>query len=206
MMQNVSMKSKEKILLAALELAAEKGLGAVSLSQIAEKAGMRKPSLYNHFSSKEEIINSLYRYLRENAQSTLVHNVTDYGEMVKGKTASEILHHVVKNYQAINTDEKLRTFYRFIFSERVINKDAAKIMITETEKMILATKQLFYAMQIHNIMQFSNIDIAALSFAMTIHALMDYREDKIFAEGIDTEQMINEYIDNFCRVYDAKLC
>ena len=47
------MNKKEEIIIAVLDLAAEKGLGSVSMSQIAEKMGMRKPSLYNHFSSKE---------------------------------------------------------------------------------------------------------------------------------------------------------
>lgn len=47
---------KEEILLATLELASEKGLGSVSLNMIADKVGIRKPSLYNHFSSKEELV------------------------------------------------------------------------------------------------------------------------------------------------------
>lgn len=37
----------------------------------------------------------------------------------------------------------MRIFYKFIISERVFSKEAIKIMITETERMILATKQLF---------------------------------------------------------------
>lgn len=48
----------------------------------------------------------------------------------------------------------MRIFYKFIISERVFSKEAIKIMITETERMILATKQLFYAMQIHKVMNF----------------------------------------------------
>lgn len=48
----------------------------------------------------------------------------------------------------------MRIFYKFIISERVFSKEAVKIMITETERMILATKQLFYAMQIHKVMNF----------------------------------------------------
>lgn len=198
------MNTKEKILLVTLELASENGLSGISLSQIAEKVGIKKASLYSHFSSKGEIVDSLYEYLRGKAKDASGNNGIDYGEMVKGKDASEILRHAVGNYKAIYSDERLKTFYKFIYSERVFNKEATKIMITETEKMILAVKQLFYAMQIHKVMDFPNIDMASLSFAMTMHSLIDYREDKMFAEGIETEQLINEYIDDFCKVYKAK--
>lgn len=79
------MTTKEKILMATLELAAEKGLGAVSLSQIAKKVGIQKPSLYNHFSSKDEIIDGLYEYLRSQAKENMNGESIDYGKLVKGK-------------------------------------------------------------------------------------------------------------------------
>ncbi|WP_394925876.1 TetR/AcrR family transcriptional regulator [uncultured Robinsoniella sp.] len=74
------MNSKETILKATLELASEKGLGSITLSQIAKKVGIQKTSLYSHFSSKEEIINSLYEYLRETAKNKKEINMNDYGK------------------------------------------------------------------------------------------------------------------------------
>ena len=49
----------EEIILATLELAAEKGLAGVSMSMIADKIGIKKPSLYKHFSSKDEIVEAM---------------------------------------------------------------------------------------------------------------------------------------------------
>ena len=40
---------KKKIIYATLELASSNGLGSISMSQIAEKVGIKAPSLYNHF-------------------------------------------------------------------------------------------------------------------------------------------------------------
>lgn len=51
---------------------------------------------------------------------------------------------------------------------------AAKILAEETGKMIIATKQLFYAMEVHKLLHFQNADMSAVSFAMTVHGLMDY--------------------------------
>ena len=61
------MDKKEEIILATLDLACERGLSGVSLGQIAEKVGMKKPSIYNHFESKEKLIEQMYVYLREKA-------------------------------------------------------------------------------------------------------------------------------------------
>ena len=59
------MTRKEEIIYAKLELASEYGLKAVSLGQIAAKIGIKKPSLYNHFASKDEIVSEIYSELRK---------------------------------------------------------------------------------------------------------------------------------------------
>lgn len=195
------MNNKETIFLATLELASEKGLGNVSLSQIAKKVGIQKSSLYSHFASKEQLIDGLYLYLRESAQKSSDDGPIDYGNLVVGQTPRDILLRAVESYSRINADKNMRIFYRFVMSERVFNKEATKIMITETEKMVLATKQLFYAMQVHKVMDFGNVDMAATSFAMAIHSLLDYQIDKEFAENGDTSQQIEAYIDYFCKIH-----
>ncbi len=64
----MSTNRKEEIILATLELAAEKGLAGVSMSMIADKIGIKKPSLYKHFSSKEEIVETMYQFLQRTVQ------------------------------------------------------------------------------------------------------------------------------------------
>lgn len=199
------MNNKETIFHATLELASEKGLGNVSLSQIAKKVGIQKPSLYSHFTSKEELIDGLYLYLRENASKVSGNGPIDYGKLVDGQNTRDVLLRAVESYSRINTDKNMRMFYRFVMSERVFNKEAGKIMVSETEKMVLATKQLFYAMQVHKVMEFDNVDMAATLFAMAIHSLLDYQIDKEFTENSDTSQQIAAFIDYFCTIYERKL-
>lgn len=196
--------NKETILLATFELASEKGLGNISMSQIAQKVGIQKPSLYSHFRSKEELIDGLYLYLRENASKAAGNGPVDYGKLVEGRNARDVLLRAVESYSRLNADENMRMFYRFVMSERVFSKEAAKIMVTETEKMVLAAKQLFYAMQVHKVLQFNNVDMAATLFAMAVHSLLDYQIDKEFAENADTAQQIEAFIDYFCRLYEEK--
>ena len=65
----------------------------------------------------------------------------------------------------MNQQEHMLNFYKVIYSERSIQPMAAKILAEETEKMIIATKQLFYAMEVHKLLHFQNADMSAVSFA-----------------------------------------
>jgi AcrR family transcriptional regulator len=194
------MTTKEKILDAALDLASKNGLGSLSLSQIADKVGIQKQSLYNHFSSKEEIIEALYEYLRQKAKENTAADPVDYGNMVKGKSAYAVLSTAVTSYMNINEDPDMKRFYKFILSERSIHPEAAKIMVNETEKMILATKQLFYAMQVQKVLVFDDPDTAAFGFAMAVHAIMDYMYDQKMAGTKESaKRLLNEYLKEFCQ-------
>ncbi len=72
----------------------------------------------------------------------------------------------MQGYVNMNHQEKLLTFYKVIYSERSIQPMAARIVAEETERMIIATKQLFYAMEVHKLLHFENADMSAVSFAM----------------------------------------
>ena len=192
------MNRKEEILLVTLELAAENGLSNVSMAQIAEKIGIRKPSLYNHFKSKEEIIDAMYQYFRDKSKETLSLTDIDYGEFVKDKSMEEALQQSVSNYVNMNSGGKMFLFYKVIYSERAINPNAAKIMAEETRRMIIATKNLFYALQAHGKISLDGVDMAATSFAMTIHSMMDYQFDCSCSGKPVSQNMIQEFIKWFC--------
>lgn len=196
----MSMNRKEEIVLVTLELAAEKGLANVSMSMIADKVGIKKPSLYKHFASKEEIVDAMYEYLRRQAKEKANIKPIDYSTFFEGKTVYEILQSVVRGYIQMNNQEKMLNFYRVIYSERSLNPMAAKIVAEETDKMIIATKQLFYAMEVHKLLHFTNPDMSAVSFAMTIHGLMDYELDQSNGKcSYETDKnLLDDYLKWFC--------
>lgn len=189
---------KEEIILTTLELAAEKGLAGVSMSMIADKIGIKKPSLYKHFSSKDEIVETMYQFLRDKSKENANIKPVDYSILFSGKTAYEVLNGVVQGYINMNHQEQMLTFYKVIYSERSIQPMAAKIMAEETERMIIATKQLFYAMEIHKLLHFENADMSAVSFAMTIHGLMDYELDQKYGYDEAPKDFLDEYLKWFC--------
>lgn len=192
---------KEEILEATLELAYEKGLGRISMSQIAERVGLKKSSLYSHYSSKEEIVEKMYLYFREKAKIQNGNTETDYNKLVDGRNLYEILTFVVNSYRKMNQIPQMNMFYKVIESERFINKMASDVMVSETKTMINATKQLFYAININKIAKFSDIDGAAIIFAMGVHAILEYEDDSKISGTNAVDGMMEKFITEFSSCY-----
>lgn len=195
--------AKEKILQAALELGAERGLANLSLSAIAEKVGIRKATIYSHFKSKAEIMDALYDYLREKSLKAMQDGPIDYEKMVDGKSAEGILGLAVTRYQTLTSSKEMIIFYKLIYSERVFNTSAAKIMAMETTRMEMATRQLFYVLQSHQLLKFENIVSAATIFSMTVHGLLDRQKDFTLG-GLedDSSEKMRAFIGEFCKIYE----
>ena len=178
------MERKEEIILAALELASGNGLKSVSMARIAEKVGIKAPSLYNHFKSKDDIVKAMYSFLREKAQQNRSSGLADPAGFA-AKDLEQILMESISGYLSMVTDRNMMRFFTVLYSERSINPRAAEIMLEETEHMIRSTRNLFYALAVHGKIRNDGIDTAAMSFALTVHSLIDYRMDKITAGKAD---------------------
>jgi AcrR family transcriptional regulator len=64
----VTSDTRERILAAARELFAEKGMQKTSLQEIADRLGVTKPALYYHFGSREELLRSIVQPLIDAGQ------------------------------------------------------------------------------------------------------------------------------------------
>ena len=197
-------KRKEEIIQATLELAAENGLGTVSMQQIADKVGITKASLYNHFSSRDQIVEEMYELLRDASGKKADAGSIDYDHIAAGLPLEQILTTAVDTYRNMVSDPQMNLFYKIIMSERSIDPTAAEILVKETKTMIHATKTLFYALQVKKIADFINIDVAAFSFAMTVHAILDHEFDLLFSGRGTDGRMMQDFIAEFCRIYEMK--
>ena len=155
--------------------------------------------MYNHFRSKDEIVKAMYDYLRTQAKEKLKITNLDYGKLVKDKSLEKVLKLVVHNYCNMSTQSD-----KIIYSTRSTNCTAAQIMCEETEKMLLATKNLFYALQVHQKIFVKDIDQAAISFTTTIHSLIDYQLDRKSAGNKFNEDILDNYICWFSTEFGGK--
>lgn len=202
------MERKKEIILAALELASENGLKSISMAQIAEKVGIKAPSLYNHFKSKDEIVKAMYSFLREKAQQNRTSGFADPEEF-SSKSLEQILTESLTAYLGMITDRNMIRFFRVLYSERSINPLAAEIMLEETEHMIRSTRNLFYALAVHGKIRNEGVDTAAMTFALTVHSLIDYRLDKMTAGKAarfgDGESPLTKELTEFIRWFSVQM-
>lgn len=70
------MDTKEKIFDVSLDLFSKKGYDSVSLREIAKEVGIRKSSIYSHYTSKEAILMNIFDYFT---------NLFEYDEMLNSK-------------------------------------------------------------------------------------------------------------------------
>ncbi|MBO4357644.1 MAG: TetR/AcrR family transcriptional regulator [Candidatus Methanomethylophilaceae archaeon] len=195
---------RNEIVFATLELAAENGLGSVSMQQIANKIGITKASLYNHFSSRDEIVEAMYETIRQASKQKVVRTNIDYDALAKSGTFYEVIMKAVSSYRAIVQEPQMFLFYKLIMAERSINPAAAEIMVKETKTMIDATKALFRSLEANEKAEFMDLDLAAFSFSMAIHSIIDYGFDLENAGVGSNDDMLNGYIEEFCRLYGRK--
>jgi AcrR family transcriptional regulator len=174
------MTRREEILLATLDLASERGLGAVTLSQIAERVGIRKPSLYNHFGSKDEILQAAYQLLRERARARAGAQATS-AFVAEDEGLEETLLRSFDRYGSFVLDADMLRFFKVLYAERSTSPVAAQIMVEETERMVGQVKALFYALVAHGRLRSDDVDMTALSYAMTVHGLVDLQMDRLTA-------------------------
>ena len=70
------MNTKERIFDVSLDLFSKKGYDSVSLREIADEVGIKKSSIYSHYSSKEAILMDIFEYLT---------NLLEYDELLNTK-------------------------------------------------------------------------------------------------------------------------
>ena len=173
------------------------------MSMIADRVHLKKSSLYSHFRSKEELIQSMYETFREQAKLQRGIPEIDYDSLFEDRSLYEILSLSVNNYRTISRSPVMEQFYRLILSERTFNATAAMILVEETRRMIHATKQLFYALCAKKFLVLEDPDAAAFSFAMGVHAVIEYEADSERAGVKDADSAMERYLQEFCRVYES---
>lgn len=191
----------QDILIKTLELASSRGLRSLSLSDIAKECGISKSTLYSHFESKEDLIERLYLFLREKAKERNNIPPVDYNALFRGKTLKEILRTVTSSYSSMVHDKDLNAFYRVVLSEKSFSPIAASIYTEETNTMLLATRNLFYALSSKGLAHFSDVDNEAMVFAFTFHSILVLEEDDRTAGTAVSEGLLDSFLEYFSSIH-----
>ncbi len=124
--------TKQEILNVALDLFSTQGYEATSVSQIAEAVGIRKASLYSHFTSKQEILDALVQKSFEeyNKRSIFALANWDDPDFIKDKqnlTPNAILQMVLGQIRYILHDPQISKSRKMLTIEQFQNPTLKKL-------------------------------------------------------------------------------
>ena len=75
-----ALKTKEHLMLAALETFYQKGIARTSLNEIAQAAGVTRGALYWHFKNKEDLFDALFQRICDDIENCMHQDATDSDE------------------------------------------------------------------------------------------------------------------------------
>ena len=132
--------TREKIILAFLDSCFAKNAGGTSLSDVSERLGIKKASLYNHYESRDAMVEDCIRWCGDYYRKTYF-IPTDIESISQRYPAENVMKAIVNRWFKMNEKEPLMQIYSFIESEKYISTAAAKIAQETREKLVNQTKQ-----------------------------------------------------------------
>jgi AcrR family transcriptional regulator len=124
--------TRDEILKVALDLFSVNGYEATSISQIAEAVGIRKASLYSHFSNKQDILDTVIATVLEEYDKHSVFANADwddpaFAEDKKGMTADDALKMIQGQVRYILHDPKISRGRKMLMIEQFRNQELAQL-------------------------------------------------------------------------------
>nr|WP_050632319.1 TetR/AcrR family transcriptional regulator [Bacillus andreraoultii] len=126
----VSKSTKEKIFYASLDLFSQKGFSGVSIREITREVGIKESSLYNHFGSKDEILESILSHFRVDFSKTLP-PVEMLDEILENRTVEDFLKAGHKNFKKYMEDDMGRKMWRILQVEQFRFPLAREIIVQD---------------------------------------------------------------------------
>ena len=135
--------SREAIVAAAQHLFLERGFGAVSMDELAEAAGVARRTLYNQFTSKEEIFREMLARVSRQLEGAFPPGVETSGDVEK------VLQLVARTILGLHTQPEYLGFLRMVVADSRqfpwIAKEFAAVMDPQTERL---TRYLAHATEL----------------------------------------------------------
>ncbi len=202
------MTTKQKILIEALTLFSEKGYSAVYVGDIADAVGIKAPSLYKHYKSKQEIFDSCVDFFSERME--LVRNELRLPDtpkaMVNYRTASiETIVKIANNlFEFYLLDEVAAKFRKMLAIERYHNPEINKLFEDLfIDGAVKYEEKIFTDLMAAKVIKNDNPHVAALRFYTPIFYLLqkyDMYPYKIEEARVELTLMVKE----FCKTYRNK--
>lgn len=142
----VKQNTKDRILEEAINLFSIKGYDGISIRDISKAVGIKESSIYNHFSSKEEILDIIINNFITAVGNTIfdIHSIP---LLIEGRNLKEVLEYLSLEFNKKITSQIYKS-WKIIYMEQFKNKNARDFILKELMgRTRVFYKALFKAMQ-----------------------------------------------------------
>ena len=206
------MNTKEKILDEALTLFSEKGYANVFVGDIADRVGIKAPSLYKHFKNKQAIfdaiIDQMNRRFEEQAKAMNIsgNDASIDASIYKSMSEDQLLKLGREFFLYFLHDDYNRNFRKMLTLEQFHDNDLAKLYSKiYVDDPLSYQGMLFGFMVTAGILKTDNVQIMTLHFYAPIYHLLTIcdREPEREPEAL---KLLDEHIKQFDRIYGREIC
>ena len=201
------MDTKHKILDEALTLFSEKGFANVFVNEIAERVGIKAPSLYKHYKSKQAIfdaiIDEMNHRFEQQAQALTIDGTDPAADAEVYKNMDE--DHLVKLgtdlFKYYLHDSYTRRFRKMLTIEQFQDKDLARVYSQQYFDMPLSYQGMLLGLLVsQGLLVTDNIPIMTLHFYAPIYMLLTVcdREPEREQEALE---LMEKHIRQFDKLY-----
>ena len=201
------MDTKHKILDEALTLFSEKGFANVFVNEIGERVGIKAPSLYKHYKSKQAIfdaiIDEMNHRFEQQAQALTIDGTDPAADAEVYKNMDE--DHLVKLgtdlFKYYLHDSYTRRFRKMLTIEQFQDKDLARVYSQQYFDMPLSYQGMLLGLLVsQGLLVTENVPIMTLHFYAPIYMLLTVcdREPEREQEAL---KLMEEHIRQFDKLY-----
>jgi len=190
------MSTKKKILTSALRMISENGYSGTSIRKIASEVGVRESAIYNHFSSKEEILQTI---LAEHAKSINASELVTEELIDIIGTPKIFLERLSDKILELWTSEQEKMLWKILLKEEIsVSVDPNYNLSTYLNNLIDLFEILFQQMSDHGFIKKISPKILAKQFISPFIILrMTALNSTDKKEIINVKEEINKHIDVF---------
>ncbi|HBG66201.1 MAG TPA: hypothetical protein DDW78_06990 [Treponema sp.] len=138
--------TKDDIIRALLDASFFCSAGATSLKDVADRLGIKKASLYNHFASRDDLFRQATASCAEYIDA-ITFAPPDIQGVAKKYPAETVLKGIVNRYFRMHEKTPLFQIYTFVESQKYFSKEAADIVSAENSKLIAQTDAVLEALR-----------------------------------------------------------
>lgn len=204
------MNTKERIIDEALTLFSEKGYANVYVADIAERVGIKAPSLYKHYKNKQAIfdaiIDGMKKRFLEQAGSLQINgeDASIDAEIYKNISEEQLIELGTNLFLYFLHDDYTRRFRKMLTIEQFHDKQLADVYMKQYVDDPLSYQGMLLDMIVSSgVLQTDNVEIMTLHFYAPIYMLLTIC-DRDPSREEESLKLLKKHIRQFNKLYSRK--